>query len=659
VSDHPDTDQRALAGGRFLVEVTRPMPDAGGGVAAFSAIDRRAGSTPLMALRVERDMPARPRPLNAPTSGIDGLLSPLAHGLGPPVNGQPGWYVICEAPIGAPLSSGLRPWPEASIIQFVLRPIGVVLEQMLARGLTHRGIRPNNVFHTQPNRPVTLGAAWASPPAMHQPAVFETAYSSLCHPAGRGEGRIADDVYALGVLLVTLALGRTPMGGMDDATIQHRKLELGDFAAITAGERLPPSLTDLVRVMLAEDPDHRPPPALLRDIAGTRARRVAARPVPRAQRPFKIGAATVWNTRTLAMAMALDPAEALIAMQGGTLMYWLRRGLGDSNLAVKLEELVRQYAQEVSTDKEIAQTILVLRAVANADGWMPLCWRGLAIFPDGLGHVLAVALETEPSLQRKLYDIVNHEAQGVWASVREEQASATPHRLEARQRRSVLQIRGPAGGVARLAYTLNPMIPCASPLLGDRWITNLVELAPALDAIAAASQDAELLEPRVAAFIGARSKRLLDQEVQALAIAADDTDRTFVSLRLLSELQIRYWPAPMVGLTAWIAARAEPLVERWQNRERRVAVGAQLKVLTASGLLRPILALLQDQAGHAVDTEGLRVARAELDHIEAQLRSITEGGAHRAAFSGRLGQEIAAGIALTAIAVTLILAAWG
>ncbi len=330
-----------------------------------------------------------------------------------------------------------------------MRPIAAVLEQLQARGVTHRGIRPNNVFQAQPNRPVTLGAAWSAPPAMHQPAVCETAYSALCHPAARGEGRTSDDVYALGVLLVTMALGRLPMDGADDRTIMYRKLELGDFVALTGGERLPPILTDLVRSMLAEDPEHRPPPSLLRDPVGARGRRVTARPASRAQRSFKIGAMTVWNNRTLALAMALDPAEALIAIQGGTLMYWLRRGLGDSGLAVKLEELVRQNAHDVLTDKEMALALLTMRAITDADTLMPLCWRGLAIFPDGLGAVLAAALENEPSLLRNLHEIVNSEVQGIWAAMREERAPAAPQRLEARQRRAVLQIKGPAGGLPR------------------------------------------------------------------------------------------------------------------------------------------------------------------------------------------------------------------
>lgn len=641
--------------------MTKRLPDAGGGVPAFAASGRRANTPPMMALRVQRDAPARPRTLQSVAARIDGLLTPVAHGIGPPIDGQPGWYVICEAPSGPPLSSGLRPWPESSLIDLVLRPIALMLEQLQIRGTTHRGIRPNNIFHGLPNRPVTLGAAWAAPPAMHQPAVYETPYSALCHPAARGDGRIADDVYALGVLLVTLALGRDPMAGLDDKTVLYRKLELGDFAAVMSGERLTPLLTDLVRSMLAEDPEHRPTPALLRDPASARGRRVAARPASRAPRPFKIGQTMVWNNRTLAMAMALEPAEAVTAIQGGTAMYWLRRGLGDATLAVKLEELVRQHALDVSTDKETSEAMLVMRAVMDVDVLMPLCWRGLTIFPEGLAPLLAIALETEPEpeLRRNLHEIVNLEVQGIWAGMREERTPAAPQRLEARQRRAVMQIRGPAGGLPRLAYTINPLTPCASTLLSDRWITNIGDLAVALDALATASRNADLFEPQIIAFIGARSERSLDQEVQAFASEGDGTDRPLAALRLLSELQQRYHPAPMKGLTAWIAARAQPLVERWKNRERRVAVDEQLKALAALGFLRPILTLLRDQAGQAADTEGLRVARAELDHMDAQLRGIAEGGGWRAAFAARLGQEISAGVGLAVIALTLLLAAIG
>ena len=136
---------------------------------------------------------------------------------------------ICLAPPGPSLGEPQRPWPEAELLDCVLRPAAHVLEQLQERGMTHRGIRLDNVFQSAPGQPVVLGTAWAAPPAMAQPALFEPPYSAMCLPAGRGDGSIADDVYALGVLLLCLALGRAPLAQLDDAAILRRKLEVGNL----------------------------------------------------------------------------------------------------------------------------------------------------------------------------------------------------------------------------------------------------------------------------------------------------------------------------------------------------------------------------------------------------------------------------------------------
>ena len=139
--------------------------------------------------------------------------------------------------------------------------------------MTHRGIRLDNVFQTRLASRSCSAAAWAAPPAMAQPALFEPPYSAMCLPAGRGDGSIADDVYSLGVLLLCLALGHAPLAQLDDTAIVRRKLEVGTYAALLGDERLPPIIGDLVRGMLAEDPEHRPTPDLA---AATRPARVGA-----------------------------------------------------------------------------------------------------------------------------------------------------------------------------------------------------------------------------------------------------------------------------------------------------------------------------------------------------------------------------------------------
>ena len=123
---------------------------------------------------------------------------PVAHGPARMPGGQEAYFVIGQAPAGPALAAAQRPWSEGELLDCLLRPAVQALDRLQQRGVTHRAIRPDNLFRLGPGQPVMLGAAWAAPPASLQPAVFEPPYSAMCLPAGRGDGSIADDVYALG-----------------------------------------------------------------------------------------------------------------------------------------------------------------------------------------------------------------------------------------------------------------------------------------------------------------------------------------------------------------------------------------------------------------------------------------------------------------------------
>ncbi|MGH7040885.1 MAG: hypothetical protein ACREFY_01985, partial [Acetobacteraceae bacterium] len=72
-----------LIAGVFAVDLARPLPGAGAGVAAFTVLDRRSGRRDLMALTVPPGLPPRARALTGLGAPIDSLLAPLAHGPGP------------------------------------------------------------------------------------------------------------------------------------------------------------------------------------------------------------------------------------------------------------------------------------------------------------------------------------------------------------------------------------------------------------------------------------------------------------------------------------------------------------------------------------------------------------------------------------------------
>ena len=150
----------------------RLAANAGGGLPAFAATDRRSGRADLMAVQVQPHRPPRARTLGILAGASpDGVLGPLAHGAVPVGPEEAGYFVVCPAPPGPALSDGLRPWPESALLDKVLRPAVLTLHALEKRGVTHRAIRIDNMFRGATRGEVVLGAAWAAPPASLQPAL--------------------------------------------------------------------------------------------------------------------------------------------------------------------------------------------------------------------------------------------------------------------------------------------------------------------------------------------------------------------------------------------------------------------------------------------------------------------------------------------------------
>jgi eukaryotic-like serine/threonine-protein kinase len=629
-----------LIAGRYAVDTTQVLPEAGGGLPAYLARDRMASDARRVALAVSRDASPRLRHMQSLDESIDYLMMPLGHGIAPIPGGKgEGYFVVCMPPSGAPVSADSNPWPEKALIDLVLRPVAAVLDILQARKLTYRAIRPNNVFQSAPGQPVSLGAAWAAPPAMHQPCVFEPPYVAMCLPACRGDGTIADDVYALGVLLLTLSGGRLPMANMDDTTVIRWKLDLGSFAALTRDIPLPGSLAELLRAMLAEDPDHRPLPGALMEHTSTRGRRLAARPARRSQNPLMLNDIAVFDARTLAYALFSDQKKAIQFLRNGLVTQWLRRGLGDASLATQIEDLVRGRMADAKSGSW-SDPLLVMRTISALDHRMPLCWRGMALWPDALPSILAEGYASKPELLAAAEELLLSDILGWWSA--DLGHSETPGAAD----RQLLQSGGP-GGLLRLFYGLNPLLPCRVPAMAKRWLVAMPGLMQFLEDTAESAGES-LIDLPISVFIAARADRTIEVQVNGLATAKSAEAFRRSELILLCDLQSRYHPAPMPRVAKWMAARLQPGVQRWRNRPRREAAQARLETLSQAGILSRLLDLVEDPAAWAQDTAGAQLAAKEMAMIDAELTAIDNGDKARFADAERFGRAIAGGIGLSA-----------
>ncbi len=659
MANTPKEAAAGLIGGLYTIDFAQPLANVAAPLTAFAAHRSNVGG--YMAVSVRRGFSVRVRTLSAMVGfATSHILPPLAHGQAAMPSGEIGYFIICPAPPGPSLLATLRPWPEADLTDFVLKPMALALGELQDRDVTHRAIRADNLFQAAPRTPVTLGCAWAAPPACHQPSWMEPPYSAVCLPTGRGDGRIADDVYALGALMVMLALGKNPVEGVPDEEVLRNKLDVGSYAALVGDHRLPSGLVDLVRGMLADDPEHRPSPALLANPAAARARRIAARPPRRAQRPLDVGGQLAWTGRMLAHTMIRSPEIAGPMLRNGTIDRWLRRGVGDVAAAALIDEAVRLREAEVLAADGRADALLLTRTIAILDPAAPLVWRRLPIWPDGLGSALDHALNHAPDQADLLAEIVTSHVTAAWDERREGVQDAAVARLESLETRHWFAGGRSGTGAWRLAYHLNPLMPCESPATGQAWAIRLPDLLPALEANAARAPrgDRPLVDRQVAVFIEARRDERLDVDLSRLAGALTATD--FMSqLRLLARLQQKLSTSELPFLSQWAVAAVEPLLQRFSSRSRRERLAQRLASLAQAGQLPQIVAVLDDEEELSGDESGFSAAQERLAVIDqnlAQWESLAHG---RVLQARRVSQEVADGVGLLSCVIALALATFG
>jgi hypothetical protein len=471
---------------------------------------------------------------------------------------------------------------------------------------------------------------------------------AMCLPSGRGEGTAADDVYALGAVMLWCVLG-APAAWADPSGLLRRRLEVGSLPALMTAGGLSGGMQELLRLMLAEDPDHRPTPGLLLVPDQARSRRLATRPVPRAQRALEVGGMSCSTARELAHALAMQPEPGIALVRSGMVDRWLRRILGDGALAVLVEEMVEN-SIAAEPDPQRLQAATLMRLAWALDPLSPLIWRGIALFPDGLGAALVAAQAAgQQVICAALEELVMFDVITFWSALQTKRKDLAALRQETRDWRGWLSARGAMGGSKRLVYALNPLLACGSPLLAGRVVARLGDLLPALEAAAArADRRRPPVDAHIAAFTAARADTTLLADIGHLDGFVSPPERAAV-LRMFARLQARLHVAPLPELAGWLLECGLIDVAQWHNLQTRKALGTRLKDAAAAGQIGAMLQLSQDEGARTADRAGAAQAAARAEQIAQTIAALSGGAAQRRANADRLGYDIAAGVGLLAL----------
>lgn len=633
----------------------------------YAAADIKGAREALMALVANERVPPRADILPSLRS-VDnaGLIRPYRWGpVDWPGGGGRRFAIFYGHPGGQRVMPSLaEPFPalsEDSISQGVVKPMLSVLAELASRGITHRGIRPDNLFFKDlAQRQVILGDCAMLPPGAANPVLYETIENGMTHPLARGPGSAEDDLYALGVTLLVLSLGGNPVPGMSDHDIIAAKIDKGSYAVLAGTHHILPALREPIRGLLADAPAER---WTLQELAlwldGRRLSPIQPSIPPQAGRGFPFAGGQYFSCRALAHAMAARPDAVATALVENNLEAWISRSVGDAKTAAGVTAALAKSSAESGAAAGMDH-MLVARICMVLDPQGPICYKSLATKVEGLGPQLA-ALVHDPNGAQPFAQLIASDLPLSYVGQRYGDGPEARTLVKNLDRmRYQLKNPAPGYGVERCLYELNPSLPCASPIIESYYVADAEDALPALERAAGAKDRPTFpIDRHLAAFIATRFRQGTEDHLAALANRNDPGKMVLAALRTLAVMQWRLGPPNLPKLTEWLGRLAESVVDGYHGVALRAGLKEQLARVIRKGSLVELLNLIDDKALRDRDAQGYQKALAEYFAAEAEIESLsaTGGALERRAESlaGRIAVFISAFIAIGTIAVLAVM----
>ncbi len=599
---------------------------------AYAALDRRNPSRALYALVCDPSLPPRTHVIDKlRRASLPGLLPLLANGpIDGPGSGGRRLAAVYHQPLGGsladPIERASSPLSDHELPKRVISPLFKGLQGLERHGLAHRAIRPENLhFVDKTRQELVLGDCVTAPAGFDQPVVFETIERGMAAPDGRGEGSVADDIYALGITLIMLILGRNPVAHLSDDEVLAAKIEKGSYNALCERERVPLAFIELLRSLVCDDPQQRWGLfEIERWLSGHRMtppRRVFER---KAGTPFTFAGCEYTSARMLAHALSKRIPEAARVIREGELGAWL-------DLRLKNPKLARGVAEALAVARANAEGArgsddhLVARVAMILDPAGPIRFRSMAFMIDGLGPAMAATWLRDGDAQTPA-QVLTLGLPALWLSEHAmDPAAASEYTARFARLGHNLEQRGPGWGLERCLYEANRGLPCQSPLVAEAFVDEIQRLLPALEAAAEAGVgDRKPVDRHVAAFIAARFDAHVEPFMDALADARDE--RCLLGmLGLLAMIQHRLKVQPLPNLCAWFGDRLGPVIDTYYARTLRAEIGRHLPKVTRQGSLPELYNLIENPERRRYDRKAFTAAAAEFAAAETEIQSIESG----------------------------------
>jgi hypothetical protein len=275
----------------------------------------------------------------------------------------------------------------------------------------------------------------------------------------------------------------------------------------------------------------------------------------------------------------------------------------------------------------------------------PIRYRGVTVFPAGLGAAMAQATLSDAPLQPYMEIMINDLPDRWLAGQVEKKPDIVGLVQQVQRARDFAEKPGLGFGPERAFYEISPTQPCISTMVRNYYPMNMLQLLESLDK-RGSFDGSSIVDRHIGAFILARDKKTVPQIMRAVEAAGDMAKRGQGLLTLFADLQYRVGPEKLRNLAKALLPLADEAVRRFQNRPRQGKIREALRPAVDEGNIATMLKLVDDPAILALDAQEYEAARYLYRETEIEIQRLSTDGADKKLLAEQAGQPLAAALSV-------------
>lgn len=512
-----------------------------------------------------------------------------------PIENSRNMALIYETPLGGRVidtagAYGLKNHPEK--FKNVLLTLLSATEVLRGYGITHRSIRPDNIYYKDDTREnIILGDCIASFPAFHQPGTSETIESLMAQKDGRGNGSDKNDTYAVGALMLQLYLGHPLMEDLTDTEVLRLKLKKGSYSALLGNDKAAMYYANIFRGLLNDSEENRWNYTQTYGILEGKPVNSVPNVIERPKKSLTINNEKVYTVTDVAYALLQNPEEGHELLKSGKITDWIKNGLENEKLNTQVDKLIHTNGENTSSRELLISKLCIILAPN-----LPIKYKNLWLFPGGVAKAIFYAIKNNDNMT-PFYDLFNTDLIKSW--YQEQTGIRAPS--NAGEFKAYISRRDMGYGIDRIMYDFDEDLPCISPLLGDEFVNSAPRILRALDHTYATSKVTSMpYDKNIMAYLRCKLGKKIDGILTDLNTGREALQASAI-LRLYTDMQNKYGPSQLPNLAKWLVSACMLIIKSYHNIKYQKYLERELLKIHKNGKLHEITDIVENEEARQKD----------------------------------------------------------